>query len=450
MDQKRFEQIKNMERKELYNLSLKELEEAAAMGDTRCESVAKDIELDQLRKQVQEIEAQKAAEEQAKLIAEEIANKHKEVEQDLDEKVSKRVEEILQEKGVNFSNKYTRRLVEQKLHYDNMRNVYANTKYGRESLSPEMKAFIHWAKTGEVVQKTALTGGVDTNGGFLVPDEFNNEVIRKMQNIAVVRSAGARVLTIGSDKVHIPVVTSQGAGGWMAAGTQGSAYTQSEPTFSEVVLTPHKYNRIALASYEMLEDSFLNVADLLATLFAEDFAIAEDNAFLAGSGTGQPEGIDTNASVASVSLGTAFTISATDILNIVYALPRKYRNGACWFIHDAVVAKVRALQSNGVYLWTEGNLANGEPPRLAGYPVYTSDALLKADVDGGTAGNQPGSDIIFCNPRYYYIADRQGFRLQRSVDRYFDTGQVAFRADKRVDGKVALAEAFVKSAPVKH
>jgi HK97 family phage major capsid protein len=332
-----------------------------------------------------------------------------------------------------------------------MRNVYANTKYGRESLSPEMKSFIHWAKTGEVERKAALTGGVDANGGYLVPEEFSNEVVRKMKNIVVVRSAGARVLTIGSDKINVPVVSSEGAGGWMAATTQGSAYTQSEPTFSEVELTPHKYNRIALVSYEMLEDSFLNVADLLADIFAEDFASAEDKAFIAGTGTGQPEGMDTNANVVSVGLGTTFALTAADIFNIVYSLPRKYRNGACWFIHDAVVAKIRQFEDgSGQYIWTEGNLVNGEPPRLAGYPVYTSDALLKTDVDGGAAGNQPGSNLIFGNPRYYYIADRQGFRLQRSTERYFDTGQVAFRADKRVDGKIALAEAFVKSAPVKH
>jgi HK97 family phage major capsid protein len=451
VDQKRFEAIKKMEQKELFQLSRKELQEAASMGDTRCEHVEKELELDDLRKFKQEKDALEAAEKKAEEIANEIIDKNKEVDSEIEEKVNNLVEEKLKEGGVNLGNKYARRLIEQKMHYDQVsanKSVYANTQYGREVLSPEVKSFVDWAKTGKIDQKAALVGTTDANGGYLVPQEFHNEILRKMKDFVVVRTAGAKTISMSRDSMAIPTVESNGSGGWRGK-AQGQAYTQSEPTFGEIVLEPKKYDRLALSSYEMLEDEAVNVADLLSDIFAEDFSEAEDDAFIAGAGVDDPEGIDTNANISSVALGTEFTISAQDVYNIIYALKRKYRSRGAWFIHDQVVAKLRGLKSNGAFLWTDGNLANGEPNRLGGYPVYTSEALLQADVDSGTP-TAPGSNLIFGAPRYYYIGDRQGFRLRRSAERYFETGQVAFAGDLRVDGKVALPEAFVKSAPVKH
>lgn len=450
MSDKRFKDIQNMERKELFKLDQKELEQAASKGDLRAEAIVKELELDNLRKFKEEKEAEEAAQEQAERIAEEIVGKSKEVESDIEEKVNSRVDEILQEKGVNLQNKYTRRLVEQKMHNDSMqKNIYSNSGYGRESLSPEMKNFVHWTKTGEVMDRKFLNGNTNADGGFLVPTEFHNEVLRKMEDFAVVRRAGARVLQMTRDKMTVPVLDSKGSGGWQGT-TQGNAYTQSEPTFADISLEPKKYDRLATATYEMLEDEAVNVADLLADIFAEDFALAEDAAFLAGDGTNMPEGMDVNANVAVMNLDTQFQISDKDIINLVYKLKRAYRTGAVFFVHDSAVAMLRTLKSNGSYLWSDGNLTAGEPARLAGYPVYTTDAIEQTDVDGGTAGDQAGSRILFANPKYYYIGDRQGFRLRRSTERYFEEGKVAFAADKRVDGKVALPDAFVKTAPIKH
>jgi HK97 family phage major capsid protein len=453
MSAARFEEIKKLEVKELFNLDRKELEQAASMGETRCESVVKELELDELRKYKQQQEVEKAAAEQAQKIADEIINTTKQVDNDIEEKVNRMVEQKLQESGVNIANKYTRRLVEQKMHNDAVqKNFMVNGSYGRQALSPAMKDFVNWAKTGEtMMQKAALVGTTPANGGYLVPDEFHAEVLRKMSEMAIIRKAGARVITMSGDKMTIPTLATEGTGGWKGK-AQGQAYKQEEPTFSEITLEPKKYDRLALASYEMLEDSAINVADLLADIFAEDFAIAEDNAFISGDGATMPEGIITSADVTLKALigAAAGTIEAQDVFNIVYALKRKYRQGASWLIHDTAVSKLRGLEVNGSFLWSEGNLANGEPARLAGYPVYTSDALELADFDGAGAGAGAGSPLVFGNLKYYYIGDRQGFRLRRSTERYFETGQVAFAADKRVDGKVALGEGFVKSGGVKH
>lgn len=451
LTEKRFAEIQKMDLKELYKLDRKELEAAASMGEARAESVVKELELDDLRKYKQEQEAEKAAAEQAEKIAAEIINKSKEVDSEIEDKINKMVEEKLQGSGVNLANKYTRRLVEQKMHNDAMqKNFMVNSGYGRSALSPEMKQFIQWAKTGQV-NKASLRGDIDAQGGYTVPAEFSSEVVRKMKDLVAMRSSGARVITMSSDKMIIPTVTDSEKGGWVTPSggtTQGQTYTKGEPTFGQIELSPHKYTRLALASYEMLEDSALNVADLLAELFAEDFAVAEDAAFFAGDGVNKPTGL-MNAGIAAVTGTNA--VSQDNLLKIVYGLARKYRNGAVWYMNDAIIQKVRGLGgSAGPEFWTDGNLTNGEPSRLLGYPVYSSDALYIADLDGAGTGTADGSEIFFGQPKKYYIGDRQGFRLKRSEDAYFETGEIAFRADKRVDGKVALAEAFVKSEGISH
>lgn len=328
------------------------------------------------------------------------------------------------------------------------KNVFINPQHGREQLSPEMKAFIHWTRTGEVTDRKAL-GGIATPaaGGYLVPEEFRSEIIRKMTPLTVMRRAGARQFTISGGDTVIPVLQTNGAGGWVAENT---AYTESDPVFNEINLRPSKYTRLVKASYEMLEDSAINVAGLLSDIFAEDFAAAEDAAFIAGNGTGKPTGLFTASLTSTAAVITSDATLADSIIKLVYALPRQYRAGAVFFVHGSAIAKIRTLKNTqGAYLW-EPSLKAGEPDRLLGYPVYESvDIAVNPDVDPG-APTSPGSDIVFGHPKHYYIADRQGMILERSNERFFELGQVAFRSDMRVDGKVALADGFRKLTGFMH
>jgi HK97 family phage major capsid protein len=334
--------------------------------------------------------------------------------------------------------------VEKKMQFES-KTIHANTQHGRDSLSPEMKSFVHWARTGEVTDRKAL-GGIATPsaGGYLVPEEFRAEIIRKMIPLTVMRRAGARQFTISGGDTMIPVLESSGQGGWVSENT---AYTESEPTFGEISLRPNKYTRLVKASYEMLEDSAINVADLLSDIFSEDFAAAEDAAFVNGTGVGRPTGLFKAAITSVASTNTDDGTLADSLMKLIYALPRQYRNGSVFFLSGKAIAKVRLLKgANGQYLW-ESSLKAGEPDRLLGYPVFESVDIPEATIG---AGPDTGSDIIFGHPKHYYIADRQGMVLERSNERFFELGQVAFRSDMRVDGKVALADGFRKLTGFKH
>lgn len=430
-----------IEAKDLHEVDIKDLR---ACNCDRCEPIADQKELEDLRAYRQQEEVRKEAQERAREIAQEIITTGKSIDSELKGMMKEVVEKELAKNGIDMNGR-TGRIIEQKMQFD-LSPVYMNTQHGRSQLSPQMKQFIHWAKTGEVTDRKVLARGADAAGGYLVPEEFRNEVIRKLEPLTVVRRSGARAFNVNSDAIDIPVLLTNGAGAWI---DENTVYPESDPTFGNVRMTPNKYSRLVRTSYELLEDSAINVADLLADIFAEDFAAAEDRAFVNGSGVGQPTGLNV-ADIPVVAAGAA-TALRDDLIRLVYSLPRQYRDGAAFYLRGELIQQVRLLgPENTAGIWTNGSLQDGEPARLLGYPVFETSDLPAYDLDGTGTGTAMGSNIIFGNPKYYYIADRQGMRLERSTERYFELGQVAFRSDLRVDGEVALPDGFRKLTGVAH
>jgi HK97 family phage major capsid protein len=432
----------NADKKDLTKVEYKELRKCNC---DRCNPVADVKELDILRAKEAERTAQDAAVEKGQEIAAHIIEKVKTTNEAIEEQVSEIISKKLEENGIDLNKKYTRDII-QKMEYSVpvYKNVYANTGFGRNQLSPEMKGFLHFMRTGEKLQgfnTKAMSEGVNSAGGFLVPEEFENEIIRKLANDVAIRRAGARVFTMNSNRLEVPVETARNNGGWIA---EGIAYTEQDAAVGQVALTPYKYTRLVKVTEELLEDSAVDLANYLRDVFAEDFAEAEDKAFLEGSGTNQPTGILTDASITendptNVAFGDLLaTVGADDIITHFYSLKAPYRRNAVWIMNSTSATLLRKMKDgNGQYIWTEsapGGIANGEPASLLGRPVIVSDNIS----DDATDGNQ----IVLGDFRYYMIGQRRGITIMRSDDFSFNTGHTTFRASLRVDGKVSQAEAF--------
>lgn len=100
---------------------------------------------------------------------------------------------------------------------------------------------------------------------------------------------------------------------------------------------------------------------------------------------------------------------------------------------DSTLAVIRKLKDGtGTYLWQPA-LTAGEPDRLLGYPVYTSQYIP------AIAAGQPV--IAFGDMSYYNIGDRGSRSFAALHELYAGVGQVAFVAKERVDGKLTLPEA---------
>ena len=281
---------------------------------------------------------------------------------------------------------------------------------------------------GRPLLHNVMTEGVDADGGYLVPIEFERQIVTGLDEANVIRSL-AKVITTSSER-KIPLAASHSVAAWTA---EGGAYTESNPTFGQTQIDAFKLTDLVKVSTELLQDSMFDLEAYIAQEFARAFGIAEEQAFCVGSGTGRPTGIFTaNGGQVGVTAGSATAITVDNVLDLVYSLKSPYRRNAVFLMNDATVGSLRKLKdSNGVYLW-QPSVQAGQPDRLVGYAIHTSPYVPVAAAGAFTIG--------FGDYKNYWIADRLGRTVQRLNELYSTNGQVGFIATERVDGKVILAE----------
>lgn len=288
--------------------------------------------------------------------------------------------------------------------------------------------FQAYVRTGEI--RAALNIGTPAQGGFVVPQEFETELVKKLVAVNVMRQI-SRTLTTTSDR-NIPVQAGK-AVAYLTA--EGVAPTQSTPTFGRLTMSAYKIACLILASEELMEDSFINVSSEILSQWTDATGLLEENLFVAGTGSGQPTGVLVDAADSGIVTAAPAAITFDELLKLQYALPRQYRTNASFLLKTSTALLTRQLKDgNGQYLW-QPNTQTGQPALLLGKPVYESDAMPAA-----AATNK---SVLFGDFGYYRIADRGARTFTRLNERYADTGQIGFRGTERVDGKLTLPEAVV-------
>ncbi|MEW6938086.1 phage major capsid protein [Trueperella pyogenes] len=279
--------------------------------------------------------------------------------------------------------------------------------------------------------RNALSEGVDSEGGYLVPDEFEATLVTSLADENVMRSIAKVIQTTSGDR-KIPVVSTHGSAAWL---DEGKAMSESDEVFDQVSLSAFKLGTFLKISEELLQDTAFNVEAYLADEFGRRIGAAEEEAFIAGDGRGKPTGIfaATGGAPSAVTTAKATDITADELIDLHYALRAPYRKNATWLMNDATVKTVRKLKdTTGQYLWQPA-LTLGAPDTILGRPVATSTFVpeLKAGA----------KSVAFGDFSYYWIADRQGRSFKRLNELFATSGQVGFLATQRVDGKLILPEA---------
>ena len=273
----------------------------------------------------------------------------------------------------------------------------------------------------------ALQIGTDSEGGYLVPDEYENTLIEKLHDENIIRQYATVIKSSNGDK-KIPVVAGYGEATWT---DEEAAYTESDDSFGVITLGAHKLTSIIKVSEELLNDSAFDLEQYISKEFVRRMAAAEENAFINGTGTGRPTGILQTAETGKTTAAAA-AITADEVIDLYHSLRSPYRKNAVFIANDSTVKAIRQLKdSNGMYLWQPG-LKEGQPDTLIGNRIISSAYMPEIG-----AGKKP---ILFGDISYYWIADRQGRTFQRLNELYAETGQVGFRTFQRVDGKLTLAE----------
>ena len=276
----------------------------------------------------------------------------------------------------------------------------------------------------------ALQIGTDSEGGYLVPDEYERTLVEALEEENIFRQL-AKVIQTSSGDRKIPVVATKGTASWI---DEEGAFTESDDSFGQVSIGAYKLGTMIKVSEELLNDSVFDLESYISREFARRIGAKEEEAFFTGDGSGKPLGIlaTTGGAETSITAASATAITADELIDLFYSLKAPYRRNAVWVLNDSTIKAIRKLKDNqGQYLW-QPSLTAGTPDTILGRPVPTSAYMPAIAASAKT--------IAFGDFNNYWIADRSGRTVQRLNELYAGNGQVGFIATERVDGKVILAE----------
>lgn len=268
-----------------------------------------------------------------------------------------------------------------------------------------------------------LQEGVDADGGYLVPEEYDSRLIQTLSEENIMRRLGNVITTSGAHKINI--AATKPAAAWIE---EGGALQFSDATFAQILLDAHKLHVAIKVTEELLYDNAFNLESYIIEQFGKALANAEEDAFLNGTGVGQPLGLFAEVGGGHVAGTLTTALKADDVMDLISKLKRPYRKNASFIMNDKTVAQIRKFKdNNGAYIWQPSYQA-GEPDRILGYSVHTSEYV-------------PENAIAFGDYSYYNIGDRGTRSFKQLNELFAGNGMIGYVAKERVDGKLILPEA---------
>lgn len=279
-----------------------------------------------------------------------------------------------------------------------------------------------------------------TSGGGLLPTSFFNTVQRHLVESAAVLAAGATVLnSTTGEPIKVPKSTAHSTAAIVG---EGGLIGESDPTLGSVQLGAYKYGFLVQITHELANDSNF---DLLSYL-GEQAGIAIGNAFgahaITGTGTGQPRGILTDATVGKTGANAAAGVfTADELIDLYFSLAEPYARSASagWIMRTSTLGMVRKLKASGTgeYLFNQDVPAgSGAAGTLLGRPVYLDPTMPAVAVNA--------KSIAFGDLSRYWVRQVEGLRFERSDDFAFSNDLVTFRALARLDGALVDTSGAVK------
>lgn len=287
---------------------------------------------------------------------------------------------------------------------------------------------------GTDTQKTSTT----TLGGFLVPEEFSNELEKYKLQFGGMMDA-ARVISTGTG-ASLPWPTVNDTATVGAIVTEGTADTVSDLTFASKTLDAYTYtSKVIKISWELMQDSFFNLESLIAEIAGERLGRALNAAFTTGDGSSKPNGVVT-ASTLGKTAASATAITRDELVDLLHSVDPAYRMSpnARFMFNDSTLSAIKKLSFGSADdrpLWQPG-IAVGEPDRLEGYAYTINQDMASIATTAKT--------ILFGDFSKYIIRSVVGTELVVLRERYADERVNGFFAYQRADGEL------VNTAAVKH
>ena len=296
---------------------------------------------------------------------------------------------------------------------------------GMGALNNEERALM-----GEMRGTSTQVVGTDSLGGFLVPQDFSDELDMATLFTGEVERLAKKLDTAGGALLDYPTINDTATDANLIS--EAAAVTVQDMTFANAQLSAYNYASQVRVSMQLLQDNAFDLNGFLAESMGERIARATNGAFTTGTGSSQPQGIVTGSSLGTTA-ASATAIAADDILDLIHSIDPSYRNKASFGLmaHDNVIASIRALgigSSNDFPIFIP-SMEAGQPDKLFGYNVYYNNDM-QSSIATGT------KTLIAADFSKFVVRSAGGVQFVRLNERYMDELEVGFVAYARKDSKV--------------
>lgn len=286
---------------------------------------------------------------------------------------------------------------------------------------------------------------VKTTATQALPVSVYDQVVAHMVESSAVMRAGATVIntTTGED-LQVPKSTAFSSA---ALTSEGASIAESDPVLDVVTLRAYKYACFFQVSHELAADSQSDLVGFLTRQAGQALATAYGDHLVNGTGTAQPRGVLTDATIGVTGpTGTATTLGAqgtadqgTDVLFGLHgslAEPYAQTETRAWLMRNSTLTAIRKFKTS-----------DGMPVLPADTNAFLGAPLLVDPHMPTMAAN--AKSILYGDFSRYFVRIAEGLRFERSDDFAFQSDLVSFRCIIRLDGALvdlSAIKAFKNSA----
>lgn len=291
----------------------------------------------------------------------------------------------------------------------------------------------------KALEQKAMSGGSTTEGGYLLPQQLEADILRRISSLSPIRAIAAN-RKVSGPSYRRPMIAANPAVDW-------ASETEARTETDAMVLRMREVKIFELSAMPavtqtLLDDAAVDLSQILAEEVEGAFAEKESEAFISGNGTSAPQGLlsvtvhntleDTGTSIGSIKTGVndafASTNGADVLLSLIYGVKTGVRRNGRFLFNRRTQSELRKLKDGqGNYLW-QPPVSAGADPSLMGFPVTEAEHM--PDM---TATN-PYAIAFGDFQRAYMVVDRVGISVLR--DPYSSKPNVLLYITKRVGGGV--------------
>lgn len=272
--------------------------------------------------------------------------------------------------------------------------------------------------------------GTDSLGGFLVPQDFSNELDMATLFTGEVERLAKKLNTAGGALLDYPTINDTATDA--ALTSEAAAVGVQDLTFANAQLSAYNYASQVRVSMQLLQDNAFDLNAFLAEAMGERIARATNAAFTNGTGSSQPQGIITGATLGNTA-ASATAIAADDILDLIHSIDPSYRNKPTFGLmaNDSVISVIRSLglgSANDFPIFIPSMTA-GEPDKLFGFNLYYNNDMESSIATGNKT-------LLAADFSKFVVRSAGGVQMVRLNERYMDELEVGFVSYARKDAKV--------------